>query len=178
MLAFGSQLFSHLLPRCCWECFSSLLGVLRYFSFNVSSITVQTSMTISPMVVFPTRNWNDNDWKLSPVARYLRVNAKRSQGGIEFRIGVSFFYTEGPMMFNSSLNLRWGILIYSANPPESSESNYRVRLNLNMDIADSISFYFNFAKGHYFVLRIKQHFLDKARFFKINTVNSAIVDRR
>ena len=46
-----------------------------------------------------------------------------------------------------------------------SKSNYRVRIDVNMDIADSISFYFNFGKGHYFVLRLKQHFFDKARFF-------------
>ena len=45
-------------------------------------------------------------------------------------------------------------------------SNYRVRLYVNIDIADSISFYFNFGKGHYFVPRLKQHFFDKARFFK------------
>ena len=38
-----------------------------------------------------------------------------------------------------------------------SKSNYRVRLNVNMDIADSISFYFNFGKGYHFVLRLKQH---------------------
>ena len=38
-----------------------------------------------------------------------------------------------------------------------SKSNYRVRLNVNIDIADSISFYFNFGKGHHFVLRLKQH---------------------
>ena len=47
----------------------------------------------------------------------------------------------------------------------SSKSNYRVRLNVDMDIADSISFYFNFGKGYHFVLRLKQHFFDKARFF-------------
>ena len=46
-----------------------------------------------------------------------------------------------------------------------SKSNYRVRIDVNMDIADSISFYFNFGKGYYFVLRLKQHFFDKARFF-------------
>ena len=46
-----------------------------------------------------------------------------------------------------------------------SKSNYRVRLNVNMDITDSISFYFNFGNGCYFVLRLKLHFLDKARFF-------------
>ena len=45
-----------------------------------------------------------------------------------------------------------------------SKSNYRVRLNVNMDIADSISFYFNFGKGYHFFLRLKQHFFDKARF--------------
>ena len=33
--------------------FSSLFGVLRCSSFNVSSVLVQTSMTISPMVVLP-----------------------------------------------------------------------------------------------------------------------------
>ena len=38
-----------------------------------------------------------------------------------------------------------------------SKSNYRVRLNVNIDIADSISLYFNFGKGHHFVLRLKQH---------------------
>ena len=43
-----------------------------------------------------------------------------------------------------------------------SKSNYRVRLNVNMDIVDSISFSFNFGEGHYFVLRLKQHFFDKA----------------
>ena len=46
-----------------------------------------------------------------------------------------------------------------------SKSNYRVRLNVNMDIVDPISFYFNFGKGYHFVLRLKQHFFDKARFF-------------
>ena len=35
-----------------------------------------------------------------------------------------------------------------------SKSNYRVRLNVNMDITDSISFYFNFGEGYYFVLRL------------------------
>ena len=34
-----------------------------------------------------------------------------------------------------------------------TKSNYSVRINVNMDIADSNSFYFNFGKGHYFVLR-------------------------
>ena len=58
------------------------------------------------------------------------------------------------------------------------KSNNRVRLNADMDIADSISFYFNFQKGYYFVLGLKQHFVDKARFFKMNRVNPAIVDRR
>ena len=33
-----------------------------------------------------------------------------------------------------------------------------------MDIADSISFYFNIGKGYHFVLGLKQHF-DKSRFF-------------
>ena len=44
-----------------------------------------------------------------------------------------------------------------------SKSNYCVRINVNMDIADSVSFYFNFGKGYHFVLRLKKHF--KARFF-------------
>ena len=35
-----------------------------------------------------------------------------------------------------------------------SKSNYRVRLNVNMNITDSISFYFNFVKGHYFVFGV------------------------
>ena len=43
--------------------------------------------------------------------------------------------------------------------------------NVNMDIADSISFYFNFGKGHYFVLRLKQHFFEQT-----NRVNPAMVD--
>ena len=50
----------------------------------------------------------------------------------------------------------------------------RVRLNVNMDIADSISFHFNFGKGYNFVLRLKQHFFDIARFFLMNRVNPAI----
>ena len=57
-----------------------------------------------------------------------------------------------------------------------SKSNYRFKLNVNMNIADSISFHFNFGKGHYFVLREKQHFFDKARFFFLkNRVNPAMV---
>ena len=56
-----------------------------------------------------------------------------------------------------------------------SNSNYRVRLNINMNIADSIKFYFNFGKGHYFVIRVKKHF-DKARFFKMSRVIPAIVN--
>ena len=44
----------------------------------------------------------------------------------------------------------------------SSKSNYRVSLNVNMDIADSISIYFNFGKGQYFVLKVKQHLFGKA----------------
>ena len=59
-----------------------------------------------------------------------------------------------------------------------SKSNYRVRLNVIMDIANSISFHFNFGKGYHFVLRLKQHFFDKARFFQMIRVNPAIVDRR
>ena len=58
------------------------------------------------------------------------------------------------------------------------KSNYRVRLNVNIDIADSISFYFKFSKGYYFVLRVKQHIFDKARFFLMNNVNLAIVNWR
>ena len=47
-----------------------------------------------------------------------------------------------------------------------SKSNYRVRINVNMDIADSVSFYFNFGKGYHFVLRLKKHFFSKRDFFK------------
>ena len=57
-----------------------------------------------------------------------------------------------------------------------SKSNYRVRLNVNTDITDSILFYFNFWKGYHFVLRLLQHFFDKARLFKMNRVNPAIID--
>ena len=56
------------------------------------------------------------------------------------------------------------------------KSNYRVRLNVNTDITDLISFYFNFLKGYHFVLRLFQHFFDKARLFKMNRVNPAIID--
>ena len=45
-----------------------------------------------------------------------------------------------------------------------SKSNYRVRLNVKINIADSMSFYSNFEKGHYFVLRVKQYIFNKARF--------------
>ena len=34
---------------------------------------------------------------------------------------------------------------------------------VNMNIADSISLYFNFRKGHYFFLEVKQHIFDKAQ---------------
>ena len=34
-----------------------------------------------------------------------------------------------------------------------------------MNIAHSISFRFNLQKDHYFILKVKQHILDKARFF-------------
>ena len=46
-----------------------------------------------------------------------------------------------------------------------SKSNYHVRLNVHMDIAHSISFNFNFGNGYYFVLGLKQHFFDEARFY-------------
>ena len=53
-----------------------------------------------------------------------------------------------------------------------SKSNYRVRLNVSMDIADSISFYFNFGKGYHFALRLKQYFFDKALLFLNEQSNS------
>ena len=36
--------------------------------------------------------------------------------------------------------------------------------------------YFNFGKAYYFVLRVKQHNFNKARFFKMNKVSPAIVN--
>ena len=57
-----------------------------------------------------------------------------------------------------------------------SKLNHRVRLNVNMDIADSTSFYFNLGKCHYFGSRVKQHFFYKACFSKMNRVNLAIVN--
>ena len=39
-----------------------------------------------------------------------------------------------------------------------SKSNYRVRLNVNMNIADSISFYFNFGKGGSFYRRVLEEY--------------------
>ena len=57
-----------------------------------------------------------------------------------------------------------------------SKSNYHVRLNVKMDIADSISFNFNFGNGYYFALSgLKQHFFDEARFFLVNRVNPVII---
>ena len=44
-----------------------------------------------------------------------------------------------------------------------------------MDIANSISIYFNFGKGHYFVLKVKQNIFGKARIFQMNRINSAII---
>ena len=38
-----------------------------------------------------------------------------------------------------------------------SKLNYRLRLNVNMNIADSISLYFNFRKGHYVILKVNPH---------------------
>ena len=55
-----------------------------------------------------------------------------------------------------------------------SKSIYRVRINVNMNIHDSVSFYFNFVKGYHFVLRLKQHFFDKAQFFQMNRLNPTI----
>ena len=46
-----------------------------------------------------------------------------------------------------------------------SKSDYRVRLNVNMDIANTISYYFSFGKGYHFAIRLKQHSFDKAQFF-------------
>ena len=46
------------------------------------------------------------------------------------------------------------------------------------NLIDSISFYCKFGKDSFFVLKVKQHSFDKARFFKINRVNYAIVERR
>ena len=47
-----------------------------------------------------------------------------------------------------------------------------------MNIAYSIPFYFNFGKGHYFVLRVKQHIFGKAQIFQMNRVNPAIINWR
>ena len=60
----------------------------------------------------------------------------------------------------------------------SSKSNYRVSLNVNMDIADWISIYFNFGKGDYFVIKVKQHIFGKARIFQMNRINPAIINWR
>ena len=60
----------------------------------------------------------------------------------------------------------------------SSKSNNRVSLNVNMNIAYSIPFYFNFGKGHHFVLRVKQHIFGKAQIFQMNRVNPAIINWR
>ena len=61
----------------------------------------------------------------------------------------------------------------------SSKSNYRVILDVNMNIADSISSYFNFGRGYHFVLRVKQQIFDRARiFFVINNLKHAIANWR
>ena len=44
-----------------------------------------------------------------------------------------------------------------------SKSNYRVRLNVNMNIADSISFYFNFGKGGSFYRRVLEDYQQPCR---------------
>ena len=46
-----------------------------------------------------------------------------------------------------------------------SKSNYHVRLNVNMNITDSISLYFNFGNGYHFILGVKLQIFDKAGFF-------------
>ena len=48
----------------------------------------------------------------------------------------------------------------------SHDNIVRVRLNVNTNIAGSISFYFNFGKSHCFIIGVKKQFFDKARFFK------------
>ena len=50
---------------------------------------------------------------------------------------------------------------------------YCVRLNLNINIVDSIPFYFNFGQGHYFVLRVKQNIFGEVQIFQRNRVNPA-----
>ena len=57
-----------------------------------------------------------------------------------------------------------------------SKSNYRVRLDVNMELADSFPIYFNFGKGYHFVLRQNNTSSTKPKFFLMNIVNPAIVD--
>ena len=47
-----------------------------------------------------------------------------------------------------------------------------------MNIGDSISLHFNFGKGYYFFLWVKQQIFDEARFFKMSNVNPAIANWR
>ena len=60
----------------------------------------------------------------------------------------------------------------------SSKSNYCIRLNADMNIADSNLFYFNFGKGHYVVLWVKQHIFGKVQIFQMNRVNPATINWR
>ena len=57
-----------------------------------------------------------------------------------------------------------------------SKSNNHSRLNVNINNTDSISFYFNFWKGHCFVLAVKQHIFNKVPFLEMKRVNPAIVN--
>ena len=50
--------------------------------------------------------------------------------------------------------------------------------HFHFHITDSISFYFNFGKDHYFVLRVKQRIFGKAQIFQMNRVNPAIINWR
>ena len=73
-----------------------------------------------------------------------------------------------------NLILRW---LMDSHMTIFSKSNYCVRLNVNMNIADdTISLQFNFGKGCYFVLRVKQQTFHKAWFFWMNNVNLAIAN--
>ena len=133
----GSQFFSPLLPRCCWECSVWKGKILKFHATFLRCLVFWGVLPLMYQVYLCKLPWQFHQWlffqfeiEMTTIEIFLqllntlRVNARRSPGGVEFRITVFFFCIERPMMFNSSLNLPWGILIYSENPLDSLMASF------------------------------------------------------
>ena len=87
------------------------------------------------------------------------------------------------LMFSPEFNLEWElcktcVLSWIKKQRSESGSMFCETNHFHFHITDSISFYFNFGKDHYFVLRVKQRIFGKAQIFQMNRVNPAIINWR